>query len=167
MQVFPVYPGKYRVTGWIKCEKLEQTDATVLCEWMSDDNKWMSGDTAGLRHRHHGLEGVRHRRRGPRWCRARSISICLTGDVNNGTVWFDDIAMVRVKSGLPAPQPPLIKAETAPGTEGCLQVTWDPKTLSPGAVRVLVFCEDKPPEASAAARRRSLTAPPAKPPCSH
>ena len=55
-----------------------------------------------------------------------------------------------MKAGLPAPQPPLIKAETAPGTEGALQVTWDPKTLSPGAVRVLVFCEDKPPEASAA-----------------
>ena len=46
MQVFPVYPGRYRVTGWIKCEKLEQTGASVLCEWMSADNKWMSGDTA-------------------------------------------------------------------------------------------------------------------------
>ena len=23
MQVLPVYPGRYRVNGWIKCEKLE------------------------------------------------------------------------------------------------------------------------------------------------
>ncbi|MEI6502959.1 MAG: glycoside hydrolase domain-containing protein, partial [Armatimonadota bacterium] len=69
--------------------------------------------------------------------------------MNNGTAWFDDLAMTRVKSGLPTPQPPAVKVETPAGAEGCLQVTWDPKTLTAGAMRVLVYCEEKPLAAAA------------------
>ena len=34
MQVFPAYPGRYRVAGWIRCEGLGAGEAVVLAEWM-------------------------------------------------------------------------------------------------------------------------------------
>lgn len=148
MQVFNVYPGKYRVTGWIKCEKLDTTTATVLCEWMSGADKWLRGDNAAS------ITGTTDWKafdavvEAPEEARAVHLDL-LTSDVNNGTAWFDDLAMTRVKSGLPAPQPPAVRAETPAGAEGCLQVTWDPKALTAGAMRVLVYCEEKPLTAGA------------------
>jgi len=142
MQVFPVNPGKYRVTGWMKCADLG-TNATILCEWMSKDNKWLRGDQAGS------VTGTQD------WQQfdtiveapldARSVHLdLLTGDVNNGTVWFDEISMTREKSGFPAPQPPKITAATPAGQEGCLLVTCDPKSLTAGAMQLLVYCEEQP-----------------------
>ncbi|MBU0610384.1 MAG: DUF4091 domain-containing protein, partial [Armatimonadetes bacterium] len=142
MQVFPVNPGKYRVTGWIKCENLG-TNASILCEWMSRDGKWMSGTTAGS------VTGTQD------WTHfdtvveaptgARSIHLdLLTGDVNDGTVWFDDITMTREKSGFPPPRPPKITAQTPAGQEGCLLVKCDPQSLTAGALQLLVYCEEKP-----------------------
>jgi len=142
MQIFPVNPGKYRVTGWMKCENLT-TQAKILCEWMSKDNKWLSGTDGGV------ITGTQDWTKfdtvveAPREARSVHFDL-LTGDVNNGTVWFDDLAMVREKSGFPAPQPPQITAETPPGQEGCLLVTCDPQSLTAGALQLLVYCEEKP-----------------------
>lgn len=148
MQVFPVYPGKYRVTGWIKCEGLEGVNASVLCEWMSADNQWMRGDTAASATGTTDWKAFDTTVEAPEGARSIHFDL-LTSEPNNGSAWFDDIAVARVPAGLPKPQPPVIKAQTAPGAEASLQVTWDPKALSPGAVRVLVYCEEKPLTANA------------------
>lgn len=143
MQVYPVRPGKYRVTGWIKCEGLNAGDAGILCEWMSREDKWLSGERAAT------IRGTQD------WQRfetvvtapdeARSIHFdLLTTDPNDGTVWFDDLELVRVPSNLPEPQAPEITVETPPGAEGCLQVSWDPQRLTRGAMQLLVYCEPRP-----------------------
>ncbi|MCE5240356.1 DUF4091 domain-containing protein [bacterium] len=142
MQVFAVNPGKYRVTGWIKCENLT-THATILCEWMSKENKWLRGDQAGS------VTGTQDWKQfdtvveAPKEARSVHLDL-LTGEPNNGTAWFDDLAMAREKTGYPSPQPPQISAETPPGQEGCLQVTCDPESLTEGALQLLVYCEEKP-----------------------
>ena len=46
IQALPAYPGRYRVTGWIKCEKLDVGQAGVLLEWIGRGSKWMRGDWA-------------------------------------------------------------------------------------------------------------------------
>lgn len=143
MQVFNVYPGQYRVSGWLKCEGLDSTGASILCEWMSKDNKWLRGDTAGSvtgttdwKHFETVVEAP---------AEARNVHLdLLTSEPNNGTVWFDDIAMARVPSNQPPPPTPKLTIGTAAGSEGSLQLTWDPKTVAPGTVRLLVYCSEKP-----------------------
>ncbi len=142
MQVFAVNPGKYRVTGWIRCENLT-TNATILCEWMSKENKWLRGDQAGS------VTGTQDWKQfdtvveAPKEARSVHFDL-LTSEPNNGTVWFDDLAMVREKTGYPSPRPPQISAETPAGQEGCLLVKCDPKSLTEGALQLLVYCEEKP-----------------------
>ncbi len=143
MQIYPVRSGKYRVTGWIRCEGLDAGDAGILCEWMSREDKWLSGDRAAT------ITGTQD------WQRfetvvtapdeARSVHFDLLTTVpNHGTVWFDDLEFVRVPSDLPAPEAPEITVETPAGAEGCLQVAWDPQRLTRGAMQLLVYCETKP-----------------------
>lgn len=144
MQVFAAYPGRYRVTGWIRCEGLDAGKAGVLLEWMDRQNKWLRGDWAVQ------VSGTREWQRFEAVVEAhpqtRSVHFDLiTTEPNNGTVWFDDIACERLPSGFPEPEPPRVKAETPEGADGCLQVVWEPERLSRGVVRVLVYCEEKPP----------------------
>ena len=47
IQALPAFPGRYRVTGWVKCEKLDAGQAGILLEWMGRKDKWMRGDWAG------------------------------------------------------------------------------------------------------------------------
>jgi hypothetical protein len=142
MQVFAVNPGKYRVTGWIRCENLT-TNATILCEWMSKDGKWLRGDQAGSVTGTQDLKQFDTVVQVPREARSVHFDL-LTSEPNNGTAWFDDLAMVREKSGFPTPQPPQITAETPAEREGCLQIKCDPKSLTEGALQLLVYCEEQP-----------------------
>ena len=47
MQVFPAYPGRYRVAGWLKCQGLDAGEGEILAEWLDGQNKWMRGDRVG------------------------------------------------------------------------------------------------------------------------
>ena len=60
-----------------------------------------------------------------------------------GTVWFDDIAFERLPGGLPVPSTPSIQAQTPTGGDACLEVTWDPKALTAGTIRLLIYCESQ------------------------
>ncbi|MBM4079728.1 MAG: DUF4091 domain-containing protein, partial [Planctomycetes bacterium] len=140
MQVRPSYPGRYRVAGWIKCENLEAGHAGVLAEWMDRQNKWMRGDWAVQ------VSGTQDWKRFEAVVEApagtRSVHFDLiTTEPNNGTVWFDDVEFQRLPSALPTPQAPSVAASTPAGRERCLEVTWDPKTLINGTVRLLIYCE--------------------------
>ena len=64
----------------------------------------------------------------------------LTTVPNSGVVWFDRIEFERIASNLPEPVAPDLKAETPAGQDGCLEVTWDPATLTDGTVRLIIRC---------------------------
>lgn len=147
MQVFAAYPGRYKVSGWIRCQGLGDARAGVLLEWMARDNKWLRGDWAVE------VTGDQEWKRFETVLEAhpdtRSVHFDLiVTSPNNGTVWFDDIACERLPGDLPTPQPPRVTAETPQGAEGCLQIAWDPASLTPGTVRLLIYCEPKPFDAN-------------------
>ncbi len=144
MQVKSAYPGRYRVAGWIKCDRLDAGQAGVLVEWLNRENKWMRGDWAIQ------VKGTEDWQRFETTVeappRTRSVHFDLiTTEPNDGTVWFDDIEFERVASDLPTPRPPKLSAETPTGQEGCLEVTWDPEALTEGTVRLLLYCEATAP----------------------
>ncbi|MBC7289102.1 MAG: hypothetical protein H5T86_13905, partial [Armatimonadetes bacterium] len=142
MQVLPAYPGRYRVTGWIRCQGLDTGEAGVLAEWMSHENKWMRGDwavklsgTTDWQHFDTVVEA-------PPGTRSVHFDL-LTTEPNSGTVWFDDITFERIPSEGPPPKEPRISAETPAGAEGCLRVSWNSEDLSPSAVRLIVYCQPR------------------------
>jgi len=138
MQVFPVFPGTYRISGWVRCDSLGDAKAGVLCEWLDRKNTWMSGDMAvevtGT------TEWVHVDKLLTAPAGARSVHLdLLTTAANSGRAWFDDIAMARQPgSGVP-PAPPQFKAATADAA-GTVAIEWDPAALAPGAVRLLLRC---------------------------
>lgn len=143
MQSHRGYPGRYRVTGWIRCENLQPGRAGVLMEWIDRDNEWMSGDWAVEVSGDQDWMAFDTVLEAPH--RTRSIRFfLLTSDPNDGTVWFDDITLERLPSDLPTPVAPVIRAETPEGHDGCLEVTWAPDALGEGVVRVMVYCEPVP-----------------------
>ena len=144
MQVFGAYPGKYRISGMIKCERLTDGQATVLAEWMSGDNTWISGTPAAS------ARGTADWRRFETVVEApdktRSVHFdLLTSEPNSGVAWFDELEMVRIAGDVPKPQAPALQAETPEGQEGCLRVSWDPGALVQATVRIMVYCEADEP----------------------
>ena len=140
MRVLLGYPGKYRVSGWIRCENMGKSGAGVLLEWLDRNNTWMSGSTVI---RIQGDTPWKHFDTvvdAPPGTRSIHFDL-LSFDANRGTVWYDDITLERLKQGLPPPTPPVIRAWTPTGEEGCLAVAWEEKTLAPGCVRLLVYAE--------------------------
>ncbi len=139
MRVFPAFPGKYRVSGWIRCKNMGKSQAGVLLEWLDRKNRWMRGDHAV---RVQGDTPWKHFDAvipAPPGTRSLHFDL-LTYQPNHGAVWFDDIRLERLKQGLPRPAPPRITAITPPGETGCLEIRWNEKTLSPGCIRLLVYC---------------------------
>jgi len=141
MQVLPGYPGKYRVSGWIRAEGLGNAEAGVLLEWMDRKGKWMRGDSAVRVRGDCPWKRFETVVEAPRGTRSIHFDL-LTLAPNRGTVWFDDIRIERLKQGLPPPSPPRITAAAPDGDEGSLKVAWSEKNLSPGCIRLIVYCAD-------------------------
>lgn len=140
MQVLPAYPGSYRVSGWIRCEKLDAGRAQILVEWLDGKGKWMSGETVGTAAGTTAWQPCEKIVTAP--ARTRSVHFdLLTTAPNDGTVWFDEVEFVRLPSNLPPPMAPSLHAETPAGAEQCLEVTWDPAALSKGTICLLLYCE--------------------------
>ena len=144
MQVFAGYAGKYKVTGWVKCENLEAGDAKLLVEWIGPENKYLGGS------------GTDHVKGTTDWTylaaeidapdEARMVHFdLLTSAPNHGTVWFDDLTFERLPLNLPPPNPPVLQAATPAGEEGCLELTWDPAQLGKGVVRLLAYVDHDHP----------------------
>jgi len=142
MQAPVAYPGRYRVTGWIRCEGIAAGQAGVLCEWLDGKAKWLRGDWAGSVTGTQDWQAFDTIVEAPATTRSVHIDL-LTTEPNDGTVWFDDIAFERVASNLPKPEPPAIAAETPEGAEGCLKVTWDPASLGDGVIRLVLHCAQR------------------------
>ena len=52
MRVLPAYPGKYRVSGWIRCEGVDTGQTGVYAEWIGGKGKWLNAleGTSGYLH---------------------------------------------------------------------------------------------------------------------
>lgn len=143
MVVKPAYPGRYRFSGWIKCENIAVGQAGVLAEWITAEGKWISGEwavhvtgTADWQRFEAELEA-------PPGTRQIHLDL-LTTEPNEGTVWFDDIAMERVAGAGPAPNPPVLRIEAAAGADGGLKLSWDKEAIGPAAVWLFVYCDRQP-----------------------
>lgn len=141
MQVFPAYPGQYRVSGWLRSEALEGSEGVVLCEWLDRANTWMRGDRAGAVTGSAGWTRVETVVTAPAGTRSVHFDL-LTSAPNSGRVWFDDIEMERLPGPGTPPPAPVLSAAVGDET-GSVQVTWDPAALAPAAVRVLLRCGDR------------------------
>ncbi|HQK94700.1 MAG TPA: DUF4091 domain-containing protein [Armatimonadota bacterium] len=139
MQAPVAYPGRYRVTGWLKCEGLEAGQAGVLAEWMDGKGTWLRGDWAAAVTGTRDWQAFDTTVEAPATTRSVHIDL-ITTEPNDGTVWFDDITFERIASNLLKPNPPVIAAETPEGAEGCLKVTWDPASLEDGVIRLVLYC---------------------------
>ncbi len=142
LQAVPAYPGRYRVTGWIKCQGIDAGAAEVLVEWISYDGKWIRGETAVKVSGDTDWQHFDVTVTAPPATRRVHFDL-LTTEPNNGVAWFDDITFQRVPSEGEPPRPPTIAAECPDGAEGCLRVTWQSSSLSPSAVRLLIYCEPR------------------------
>ncbi|HOX39454.1 MAG TPA: DUF4091 domain-containing protein [Candidatus Brocadiia bacterium] len=141
MQVFPVYPGKFHLEGWIKCEGMGDARAELLAEWIDGNHQWISGSPVG------GIGGttdwtlVSAEIEAP--ANARYVHIDLIVNVpNSGKAWYDNIAFRDV---LPNREPPknfTFSVVSPEGRSGELLVQW--KCDGGSASRHYVYCEAKP-----------------------
>lgn len=144
LQSAPAYPGRYRVTGWVKCAGLGDVTGGVLVEWLAAD-KYLSG-TSVIK-----LNGDAD------WTRFDTVVTApattrivhfdlLTDAPNDGTIWFDEVTMTRIPSDGPPPPAPVLAAESPAGAEQCLRVSWDPTGLDT-LVRLLFYVRPRSDEA--------------------
>lgn len=134
----PVTPGEYTLGGWVKCAGVGSTRVAIQVEWLDQWWGWLgnsgighiTGDTDWTY-----LEGVVAAPAGAAYAAVEMI----TWENNNGVAWYDDTTFTRVPD--PPPAPPVVGAQTPAGREGCLQVTWNPGSLSPGVVLLYLYCE--------------------------
>jgi hypothetical protein len=140
LQGQPAWPGRYRVTGWIKCEKVEAGQAGVLLEWMGRESKWLRGDWAVHVTGTADWQSFDATLEAPSGTRSVHFDL-ITDQPNHGTVWFDDVRWERLESSFPDPQPPTISATAPAGRDGCVEVTWDPQLHTPGTCRLLIYCD--------------------------
>lgn len=143
MQVIPANPGRYRVTGWLKCEKIDRGKAGILAEWLDGKQKWMRGDWAAEVAGTHDWQRFEKTVEAPPGTRSVHFDL-ITTDPNHGTVWFDDIQFERIPTQGPAPPAPNLEVATPVGCESCLTVRWDAEQIGDRVVRLLLFCQDHP-----------------------
>jgi len=142
MQIITAYPGQYKVTGWIKCQKLSAGQAGILFEWIDKTNKWMRGDWAFKVSGDSDWQRFETIVTAPPATRSVHIDL-LTTEPNNGSVWFDEITVDRLPSNTLPPIAPVLSAATPEGSSGALEITWDPKALVEGTVSLILYCNTK------------------------
>ncbi len=143
MQNLPAFPGRYKVTGWVRCRDLAGAKAGILVEFLARDGKYISGTWAGQVTGTCDWTKIEAVIEAPEKARIIHFDL-LTTEPNEGVAWFDDISIERLPSGFPTPAPPGLSASAPDGDEACLLVKWDPKRLSRGVVTMLIYCSDRP-----------------------
>jgi len=143
MAVKPAYPGRYRFSGWIKCEKIEAGQAGVLAEWITGEGKWISGDWAVQVKGTTDWQRFETELEAPPGTRRIHLDL-LTTEPNDGSVWFDDISMERVPGAYAPPKAPEISVEASEGVDGGLKLSWNRDALGPTVVWLFVYCDPEP-----------------------
>ncbi|MDA1055382.1 MAG: DUF4091 domain-containing protein [Planctomycetota bacterium] len=122
IQVLKPVPGKYRVRGWVKCDRLEGAVARVYLEYYGTERKWLQGIVVGE------VSGTKD------WTLVeKEIEIpgevhelfvdLVTGSVNRGTAWFDDLELVPVRV---TTVPSVAKVMQRPANSGEVSFAWEP-----------------------------------------
>ncbi|MCC7495283.1 MAG: DUF4091 domain-containing protein [Fimbriimonadaceae bacterium] len=148
MQLVACSPGRYRVSGWVRCEKLTG-NAGILVEWMRHDGPWMRGDGVGEVTGTQDWQFVEQVFEAP--FEARSVHFdLLTAQPNQGTVWYDEVAMERLPNAAGPPPAPTVSVTSPDRAAGELRVTWDAaQTAAGGGIRLLAWVSPTPFETTA------------------
>lgn len=125
-QKIELKPGqKYRVSAWVKTERLEgrESGATVCMEWRDNAGNWIGGvyptgvkGTSDWKH-------IQGEVRTPKGAASFTLT-CYVRERMTGTAWFDDVEVVRVA------EKPLRSTLVSPGYRGRLTAT------GPDSIRV-------------------------------
>ena len=133
-----VSPGDYTLGGWVKCSNVGSTRVAIQVEWLDASWGWV------------GNQGIGHITGDTDWTyiegtvtapgnAAYVLVEAVTWENNSGVAWYDDIVFDHVAG--PVPAPPVVGAQTPAGREGCLEVTWDPASLTVGTTLLYLYCE--------------------------
>lgn len=140
MQNMPVFPGRFHVTGWVKCENLTAGKAGILAEWIGRDRKYLRGEMVGETSGTADWKLLDKIIEAPPEARSVHLDL-LTTEPNRGAVWFSHVTFERLPSNFAEPKAPALAASTPAGQEGCLEVTWDLHQLTPGTCRLVIYCK--------------------------
>ena len=125
MQVLRIWPDRFRVSGWVKCQNLRGAQAGILVEWMeggkarkyiaSHSTNRVSGTTDWTK--------VEATFKTPENARRLHVDL-LTTAPNSGTVWFDDISLIDLTEDATPPPPVEFSAVAPEGDTQCVKLTW-------------------------------------------
>ncbi len=130
--------AQYKVTGWIRSSNLDAGDARIAVEWLDASWGWLGYTFIGSVSGTADWTYVEQTVTAPSGAAFAPVEL-MTAQNNTGTVWFDDITFKPVMT--PFNAPPAMNVQTPSGSEGSLQVTWNPSSLSIGAVKLFIYCE--------------------------
>jgi len=142
LQSAPAYPGRYRVTGWLKCTGMGEVAGGVLVEWIAAENQYLTGRSVIKIKGDTDWTPFDVEVTAPPTTRAVHFDL-LTDAPNTGTIWFDEVTMTRIPSDGPPPAAPVLTAASPDGAEACLRVTWSADGLD-SVVRLLLYVGREP-----------------------
>lgn len=143
MQVFPIGPGIYLASGWLKCEGMGDQTASILAEYLDASGKWLRGDTIGSVKGDSDWVRVEAELTPPLVARSLHLDL-LTSGPSTGSAWFAKLSLADV-TPLGAPPSPLDwQVDETSGGEGVLALTWSPEALPASTWRMMVYVEEKP-----------------------
>jgi hypothetical protein len=144
MQVFPVRPGHYHLSAWIKTRGLGAATASVLAEWMSKgEGKWLAGSPIAAVSGDSDWRLVEGDVEAP--ADARSVHVdLLTNVANSGTAWFDDVSLTRVPTASAPPAAVRFTVAAPNGGSGELKLDWSAHRPEDDVIAYRIYCSDKP-----------------------
>ena len=141
IEALTVFPTRYRLEGWLRCEGLTGK-ATFAIEFIKPDGTWISFTGVGSVEGTADWTHVEAEVEAPPEAASAHVD-CLTSDPNNGRAWFDDLSLVGL--GTPdADAPPPVPVEARSAGEGAVTVAWPAFKAPTDTATYLVYAEPRP-----------------------
>lgn len=137
-----IYPVRFHVTGWIRCEGLGDAAAVIQVEWNGDDG-WISASPVGSVVGDADWTFVEAIVEAPYEATSAYVET-LTSAPNSGRAWFDDISFVAPVADDVPPGPVVARQAQHAGGRGVVAVEWSDYDAAPDVVEYWVFISEQP-----------------------
>lgn len=142
MQILPIYPDQFHVSGWIRCQGLGDAEAVIQVEWIGQQG-WISASPMGSVRGDSDWTLVQATVEAPYEAISAYLEV-LTTAPNSGVAWFDDLSFVDLTTDSTPPGPvPVREAETGSGP-GVLAIEWRGYDPDPDVAAYQVFVLEEP-----------------------